>query len=55
MLAGSLAAEEAPKVSADLVAETGAKFRKNCMSCHVVPDLRIASDRAWLSQIRETA
>ncbi len=37
------------------VAEAGTKFRQNCLGCHQPPDLRFATDRAWLGQIRETA
>ncbi len=36
------------------VQEAGAHFQKTCVSCHVPPDLRFATDRAWLGQIRET-
>ena len=37
-----------------IIREAGAQFQKTCISCHVPPDLRFASDRAWLGQIRET-
>ena len=40
---------------AALIEEAGAKYQKNCMSCHQPPDRRFASDRAWIGQIRETA
>lgn len=38
-----------------LVREAGARYQKTCMACHQPPDLRFASDRVWLGQIRETA
>ena len=38
----------------DFVREAGAKFQRNCMGCHTPPDLRFATDRAWLGQIRRT-
>ena len=38
----------------ELIREAGAHFQKSCMTCHVPPDLRFATDRAWLGQIRET-
>ena len=37
-----------------LVREAGIHYQKTCMACHVPPDLRFATDRAWLGQIRET-
>ena len=37
------------------ITEAGANYQKNCMSCHQPPDLRFATDRAWVGQIRETA
>lgn len=45
----------APEISPESIAEAGGKFRENCLSCHFVPDKRIASDRAWIGQIQETA
>lgn len=38
-----------------LMAEIGKKFRRSCMHCHLAPDLRFATDRAWLDQIHRTA
>jgi len=35
-------------------AEVGALFRKNCASCHVVPDKTLKTDLAWLDQIHRT-
>ncbi|MFT4550151.1 MAG: hypothetical protein ACI8XO_004858 [Verrucomicrobiales bacterium] len=37
-----------------LIREAGAHFQQTCSSCHVPPDLRFATDRAWLGQILET-
>jgi len=41
-------------VAAEPGAEVGAMFRKRCAACHVVPDKTLATDRAWLDQIRYT-
>ena len=43
------------QVGAQNIKESGANYQKNCMSCHQPPDLRFATDRAWVGQIRETA
>lgn len=43
------------QVDAQNLKEAGASYQKNCMSCHQPPDLRFATDRAWVGQIRETA
>jgi len=51
--AGSLL--HADDIDPAFIREAGAKYQKNCMSCHQPPDLRFATDRAWLGQIRETA
>lgn len=32
-----------------------ALFEKSCMSCHQIPDTRFAVDRAWLTQVKDTA
>ncbi|MGI9241192.1 MAG: hypothetical protein ACR2RV_10350 [Verrucomicrobiales bacterium] len=45
----SLRAEDKPSVL-----QAGIDFQKTCMGCHVAPDLRFATDRAWIDQIRET-
>lgn len=31
-----------------------ATFEKRCASCHVVPDVSMRTDRAWLDQINRT-
>ncbi len=51
MTSSALKSEE----NKSLVREAGAHYQKTCMACHVPPDLRFATDRAWLGQIRETA
>jgi hypothetical protein len=51
MLLTSLPAQEKPVA----IREAGARYQKSCMACHVPPDLRFPTDRAWLEQIRETA
>ncbi len=33
----------------------GRIFHAQCADCHVVPDTRFATDRAWLEQIKDTA
>jgi len=30
-------------------------FSSSCASCHVYPDVRLPTDRAWLGQIMETS
>ena len=36
-------------------AEMGKKFQGSCVHCHQPPDLRFATDRAWLRQVKDTA
>ena len=31
------------------------QFQANCLTCHQPPDVRFATDRAWLEQITRTA
>ena len=35
--------------------DPGRYFRTNCAACHAVPDPAIATDRAWLDQVRRTS
>ena len=35
--------------------KVGDRFRKTCMHCHQSPDIRFATDRVWLDQVRRTA
>ena len=35
--------------------ETAQLFEKRCNSCHIVPDQRFDTDKAWISQILETS
>ena len=48
-------ADDGHKPSVEQVAEAGAVFQKNCISCHQPPDLAFATDRAWLDQLNRTA
>jgi hypothetical protein len=36
-------------------ADAGEMFRSRCHLCHVPPDARFAVDRAWLTQVADTA
>jgi cytochrome c553 len=36
-------------------AEAGRSFANACTRCHLPPDARYATDRAWLNQVRDTA
>jgi hypothetical protein len=36
-------------------AEAGEAFANACARCHLPPDARYATDRAWLNQVRDTA
>ena len=47
--------EQTPNADTDKVAEAGLMFQKNCISCHQPPDLKFATDRAWLDQLNRTA
>lgn len=46
-----------PRVAAqDVPPEApGAMFQAQCASCHVTPDPRVATDRAFIRQLQETA
>ncbi len=37
------------------VAAAGEMFEKSCAACHQVPDTRFDVERAWLTQIADTA
>ena len=39
----------------DLVTDAGRVFAQRCSSCHQAPDLKFATDRAWLDQVNRTA
>jgi len=41
-----------PAAAREAVAKT---FESQCASCHLPPDMRFATDKAWLSQIMDTA
>lgn len=36
-------------------ADAGELFRSRCVLCHVPPDARFEVDRAWLTQVADTA
>jgi hypothetical protein len=38
-----------------LVAKIVANFRNTCTTCHQPPDLKFATDRAWLDQVYRTS
>jgi mono/diheme cytochrome c family protein len=39
----------------DATAKAGKMFETNCSACHQVPDLSFEVDRAWLTQVADTA
>lgn len=41
-----------PQVAREKVAKT---FKRSCASCHLPPDPSFATDRAWISQLMDTA
>jgi len=41
--------------AAKATAHAGKLFRESCVNCHTVPDTRFETDRAWLSQVYDTA
>ena len=41
--------------TADLRAEAAKLFAKGCASCHLPPDPSFAVDRAWITQLADTA
>jgi mono/diheme cytochrome c family protein len=57
MICLAAAQDDGRKAAADTaaLAEAGAMFQKNCISCHRPPDLKFAADRAWLDQLNRTA
>lgn len=48
-------ASQNPETTAKDVAAASAMFRKNCVTCHQIPDIRFDVDRAWLHQVSDTA
>jgi mono/diheme cytochrome c family protein len=36
-------------------AQAARLFEQSCASCHVVPDAKFETDRAWLGQLPKTA
>lgn len=55
LLAEDESQQESPAVSATEAAEAGQLFDRSCRGCHVTPDPRFAVDRAWLTQLADTA
>ena len=49
------AEEEAKPDGVASTAHARQAFEQRCANCHVPPDLRFATDRAWLDQVRRTA
>lgn len=56
IVAGTLAALPTVAYSqdADAVAEAGRAFGARCIRCHQPPDVNLATDRAWLDQVKRT-
>ncbi len=50
-----IGSDDGQKPPVEKIAEAGAVFQKNCNSCHQPPDLKFATDRAWLDQLNRTA
>ena len=44
--------DELPAPMAEAFSEL---FAKNCVACHQPPDARFAVDRAWITQLADTA
>lgn len=36
------------------VQQAGKMFQRNCISCHVIPNPAVRTDRGWLDQINRT-
>jgi len=50
-----LSRPSSPVPSAEAIEQAGHSFRESCITCHQAPDLRFATDRAWLDQLNRTA
>jgi mono/diheme cytochrome c family protein len=56
VLAGALPARaQAPAAGDAAPADAGELFQSRCAACHVAPDQRFETDRAWIEQVRDTA
>ena len=53
LAAASFAGQE-PQAASDRQ-QAGKLFSKGCIACHQAPDPRFATDRAWLTQVLDTA
>lgn len=49
------AARDTGHNTADLRAEAANLFAKGCANCHLPPDPSFAVDRAWITQLADTA
>ena len=56
IVAGTLAAAPTAAYSQDAaaVAAAGRAFGMSCIRCHQPPDVNMATDRAWLDQVKRT-
>ncbi len=54
-LGTGVAAHAQERDSAPDAAHSAAMFTKQCASCHTAPDSKLATDRAWLKQVADTA
>lgn len=52
---GLLRPAQDPATEAEAVAAAGELFQQRCITCHQPPDLELATDRAWLAQVKDTA
>ena len=52
-IAAAQETDRAPRAKA--APSAGELYQSNCATCHPVPDLDFAVDRAWLGQVADTA
>ena len=55
LLAAPALAQQDRKHETPSRAEVKKLFENNCASCHLPPDTTFAVDRAWITQIADTA
>ncbi len=53
--AGLLTSGQLVSQSPAAIRSAGQVFQKRCAHCHVIPDPKNRTDRAWLDQINRTA
>ncbi len=46
---------DAPTQAEKSESDIATMFRSRCANCHAVPDIKLATDRAWLDQVNRTA